>query len=129
MSTQNGRRKRNVSRSPAPPKTDPMPRPHDGPIAAGVPLAPRATVAALSQSDPDTRMPALLSAADLADLLCVSIRHLERLNHRGRLPEPLRLGRSRRWRRGEIDNWIAKGCPALTPDMHGTSRRREGGAA
>jgi predicted DNA-binding transcriptional regulator AlpA len=29
----------------------------------------------------------------------------------GRIPSPVRIGRSTRWRRSEIEAWIAAGCP------------------
>lgn len=55
--------------------------------------------------------PTLLSIADLATLLGVSSRHVERMDVSGRMPAPVRLGRSKRWRRTEIESWIVAGCP------------------
>ena len=61
-----------------------------------------------------------------ADALLVDRRELSRLVSRspsslqrdvvaGRVPLPLRIGRSTRWRRSEIEGWIAAGCPAVRP--------------
>jgi predicted DNA-binding transcriptional regulator AlpA len=49
----------------------------------------------------------LLTAADLCSLLKLDPRTLRVLRHEGRVPEPIKLGRSLRWRRAEIEAWIA----------------------
>lgn len=54
----------------------------------------------------------LLTAGDLARRLRVSIRQIRKLHAEALLPAPIRLGRSVRWRSGEIANWIATGCPS-----------------
>ncbi|RJP30925.1 MAG: DNA-binding protein [Phycisphaerales bacterium] len=56
--------------------------------------------------------PLLLTAADVAKLLRLSRRSVLKLRSRGAIPEPVRLGRSVRWRREELARWIAAGCPA-----------------
>lgn len=48
----------------------------------------------------------LLTAADLCALLKLDARTLRVLRHEGRVPEPIKLGRSLRWRRAEIEEWI-----------------------
>jgi predicted DNA-binding transcriptional regulator AlpA len=53
-----------------------------------------------------------LPAADVAKLLGISQRHLHNLNATGRLPRPIRLGRSTRWRVDELRDWLNAGCPA-----------------
>ena len=53
----------------------------------------------------------LLTAKRLANLLAVSIRTVWRLDASGKLPRPVRLGGSVRWRHSEIDNWLRAGCP------------------
>ena len=53
-----------------------------------------------------------LSVADVAELLDVSQRHVWKLNARGGLPAPVRLGRSVRWNRAELVAWLNAGCPA-----------------
>jgi predicted DNA-binding transcriptional regulator AlpA len=50
----------------------------------------------------------LLTAADLCSLLKLDARTLRVLRHEGRVPEPIKLGRSLRWRRAEIEAWIAE---------------------
>ena len=54
----------------------------------------------------------LLSTVDLARELRVSRRHVERLASAGALPTPVRLGRSTRWSRETISEWISAGCPS-----------------
>ena len=48
--------------------------------------------------------PLLLSAAELAELLGVSARHVWRLRDAGELPAPIRLGRLVRWRRSTVES-------------------------
>ena len=52
-----------------------------------------------------------MSAADLAARLEVSLRHLRRLDSAGKLPRPVRLGRSVRWPVTEIESWLNAGGP------------------
>ena len=54
----------------------------------------------------------LISAADLACLMNVSERTLWRLLSAGKVPQPVRIGRSTRWRMAEVRDWIDRGCPA-----------------
>ncbi|MCH8150028.1 MAG: helix-turn-helix domain-containing protein [Planctomycetes bacterium] len=54
----------------------------------------------------------LLPAAQAAEQLNISERHLWNLHSRGHLPEPVRLGRSVRWRRDELEAWIRAGSPS-----------------
>lgn len=54
--------------------------------------------------------PLLLSAGEVARMLGVSTRTLWRLQSGGRLPEPIRLGGSTRWRVSDIEHWVAHGC-------------------
>ena len=62
-----------------------------------------------------------LPAAEVAKLLGISQRHLWKLNASGRLPAPIRLGRSVRWRLDELRAWLDAGCPAR--DQWETMRR------
>ncbi len=55
--------------------------------------------------------PLLLSAKRVAEMLQVSTRTLWRLLSDGRLIDPVRIGRSVRWRKDELLRWIAAGCP------------------
>jgi predicted DNA-binding transcriptional regulator AlpA len=55
---------------------------------------------------------AVYSADDIADLLTISKRQVWRLRDAGLLPGCIRIGQAAvRWRRAEIDEWIAQGCP------------------
>lgn len=56
----------------------------------------------------------LLSADELAAMLSISKRSLWRLRSAGQLPRPVQLGGSTRWRRIEVEEWVAAGCPSLT---------------
>ena len=55
---------------------------------------------------------ALISAAELAELLNVSTRTLWRLLSAGKLIKPIKIGGSTRWRLEEVQAWIADGCRA-----------------
>jgi predicted DNA-binding transcriptional regulator AlpA len=55
--------------------------------------------------------PLLLNAAELANFLSISIRHVRRLNSSAKLPQPVKVGQATRWRRDEIERWVAAGCP------------------
>ena len=60
---------------------------------------------------PRTESPRLATADDVATLLSCSVRHVERLSKSGKMPSPIRLGRSRRWSLPAIKAWIDDGCP------------------
>lgn len=69
---------------------------------------PAVTDAAVAKPDP-----LLLSAEALGELLQVSERSVWRLRSAGKLPRPVRVGGSIRWRKGEIRRWVEAGCPSL----------------
>ena len=52
---------------------------------------------------------ALLTPADLANLLRIDQRTLRELRHAGGVPKAITLGRSPRWHRSAIEAWLAKG--------------------
>lgn len=56
----------------------------------------------------------LLSVRDVAALLggC-STRHVYRMADAGRMPRPIKLGGLVRWRRAELMDWLAAGCPPV----------------
>jgi excisionase family DNA binding protein len=64
--------------------------------------------------------PLLLTVEDVSRLLGVSVRSVWRMVRTGQCPEPLRVRGSTRWRRGELEKWVAAGCPAVR-EMRGTS--------
>lgn len=55
---------------------------------------------------------ALIDVSVVAALLSCSCRHVWRLRDCGKIPKALRLGALVRWRKSDIDSWIAAGCPA-----------------
>jgi excisionase family DNA binding protein len=56
--------------------------------------------------------PELIAATAAAVLLGISTRHLLRLRDMGDIPAPLKIGRSVRWRRAELRDWLSAGCPS-----------------
>lgn len=56
-------------------------------------------------------LPLLLSARDLAALLRLSLRTIRAMDAAGKLPAPLRIGGSVRWRTDDIRAWLDAGCP------------------
>jgi len=53
---------------------------------------------------------ALLDVRAVAALLDCSPRHVYRLSDGGRMPAPVRIGALVRWRRQDLDAWLAAGC-------------------
>lgn len=56
----------------------------------------------------------LLTCADVARRLNVSLSFFRKLVQSERAPKPLKLGRARRWPAETIDAWLAAGCPAMS---------------
>ena len=58
----------------------------------------------------------VVDTPQLAKLLDVSERHIERMDAAGKLPAALRIGKSKRWLLdggpNGIRQWLAAGCPA-----------------
>jgi excisionase family DNA binding protein len=59
---------------------------------------------------PEMAAPVLLDVRAVAALLNCSSRHVYRLADAGRMPPPVRIGASVRWRRSDLDFWLAEGC-------------------
>jgi predicted DNA-binding transcriptional regulator AlpA len=55
----------------------------------------------------------LLTAVEAAEMAGVAKRSWWRYVSSGRAPAPVRLGGSVRWRRSELAEWIAAGCPRV----------------
>ena len=53
-----------------------------------------------------------VDAKEAAALLGISERHFRDLNSAGRVPEPIKLGKSPRWSVDELRAWLAAGGPA-----------------
>jgi predicted DNA-binding transcriptional regulator AlpA len=57
--------------------------------------------------------PLLLDIEAAAELAGISARHLEDLVKEGKAPEPVKLGRCRRWRPDVLTAWIKADCPPM----------------
>jgi hypothetical protein len=60
---------------------------------------------------PGAVAPELIPASVAAPLCHRSLASWGRDNSAGRIPAPVRIGRSTLWRRSELMDWIAAGCP------------------
>ena len=56
---------------------------------------------------------ALLDVRAVAAMLGCSCRHVYRLADGGKMPAPVHLGASVRWRRADIQAWIDGGCRSV----------------
>ena len=56
----------------------------------------------------------LIPIGQVAAMVAVSRRTISRLADAGKLPPPLRIGGSLRWRLADVRQWIANGCPIVT---------------
>jgi excisionase family DNA binding protein len=66
--------------------------------------------------------PLLLNSREVADLIGASPRTIVRLADSGRMPRPIKVGALTRWRRSELDAWIARGCPRVEGERREASR-------
>jgi excisionase family DNA binding protein len=66
---------------------------------------------------PDSAAPVLLDVRAVAALLDCSARHVYRLADSGRMPAPVRVGALVRWRRADLDAWLAAGCPSTRGEI------------
>ena len=57
--------------------------------------------------------PIALTAGQTGELLGLDERTIRRNSEAGVLPKPVRIGGAVRWRRPEIEAWLAAGCPAM----------------
>jgi len=55
----------------------------------------------------------LLRLREVAERLGVSPRQVERVAAASLMPPCVRVGRARRWRTSEIDDWLRAGCPPM----------------
>lgn len=62
----------------------------------------------------ETDLSLLICVAVVATLLSVSTRQVYRLADANKIPRPLKIGGSVRWRRAELEQWIADGCPRVS---------------
>ena len=52
-----------------------------------------------------------VTAKELAEMLGVSERHVWGMLTDAKIPQPVSLGRCKRWRVAEIQKWLEAGCP------------------
>lgn len=55
--------------------------------------------------------PLLISVESVAELLGISPRSVWRRLSSGEMIEPIKIGKSVRWRRQEVIDWVEAGCP------------------
>ncbi len=60
---------------------------------------------------PHAQPPLLIAADEVAGMLDISTRTLWRLVSAKKVVSPVKLGGSTRWRRADIEAWVASGCP------------------
>ena len=68
----------------------------------------------------------LLNVKDVAARLRISQRQVWKLYSSGRIPAPVRISRSVRWREADIDRWVELGCPSrerFEAELVGGSKR------
>ena len=53
----------------------------------------------------------LINARALAKMLSLSVRTVFRLDSSGKVPAPVRINGSVRWRLSDIEQWIELNCP------------------
>jgi excisionase family DNA binding protein len=59
---------------------------------------------------PEPAASQLLDVRAVAHLLGCSVRHVYRMADSGQMPRPVKLGALVRWRRSDLDAWLAAGC-------------------
>lgn len=67
----------------------------------------------------DTNDTALVDVNAAARLCSLSRSAFYNLVNSGRAPRPIKLGRSARWRRQELLDWIVSGCPDIRQGKKG----------
>lgn len=60
---------------------------------------------------PSVDSPLILTIGEVAELLKISVRSVNRLDSARWMPMPIRILGCKRWRRLEIEAWVAAGCP------------------
>ncbi len=64
-----------------------------------------------SASEHPTITPLLLNVAQVAALCDLCERSVWSFSESGHMPGPVKIGRSKKWRRADVLNWIEDGCP------------------
>ena len=63
--------------------------------------------------------PLLISVESVAELLGISPRSVWRRLSSGEMIEPIKIGKSVRWRRQEVIDWVEAGCPVPVIERKG----------
>ena len=66
--------------------------------------------------------PIMMKVKEVAAALQVTPRTVYRLSDAGRIPQPIKIGASVRWRRDEMEAWAKDGCPVVRPSNPGRVR-------
>lgn len=72
-----------------------------------VQINPTAINAGMRPSSSGTVVPALLDAKQVAAFVNLSVSTLSRLVIKGGFPSPVEIGRAKRWRRSDVESWVA----------------------
>lgn len=66
------------------------------------------------RTGPTQSHPLLVDIKELARQLSRSVASIQRDDDAGRIPSPIMIGGSKRWRLNEIRAWVRSGCPDRT---------------
>ncbi len=61
----------------------------------------------------------MITKVEFAEILNISVRSLQRKMNRGELPAPIKIGKTLRWIRSTIQDWIDNGCPKCCDPIGG----------
>lgn len=64
-------------------------------------------IASVEPPAPEPQRSPVMTPEDVAAMLHINVRTLRRMRLAGELPEPLQFGTRVRWRRADIEKWIA----------------------
>ncbi len=82
----------------------------------------------MTELAPQISEPLLLDVQAVARLVGLSRASVLRMAASGKMPLPLHLGRSRRWRAEELRDWTRAGCPPRSR-WEWTANAQQGGRA
>ena len=92
-------------------------------MAAKTANAERVVTESTRPIEEDEDDPLLFKPYQVARLLRISLRTLWRWRSGKRIPLPIQSGNVVRWRRAEMLEWVADGCPGLNESDNGGRRR------
>jgi len=84
---------------------------------AGISGMRTSSAAAVAESPDRPHEPLLMTVDELAHELGISVRTVWRLLSSGEMVEPVRFGKNVRWRREDVKQWIAAGCPRIAAEV------------